>query len=701
MQDHVNNTGGGVMLQRIDGMPSISELVAFGEGSACVLVEGDVEPACASLCSNVSEGCAGFLAHTSGDQAGLCCLYRAYTMNGVFLSQPGASFYSMSSCTKCHNDDVPSTILSHGMCTPLAIPPTFARSFGATPQGETPTTQGSLTVGLPVEDGQVLFQFDADSSVASGGVVFHFDGLVGLRLNISGALVASGGGLAVGTYSLLVTATLTMDVCREGVASKRDCSTTVNVQFHVVSFINCPSQLDFFTPAQAEPSEVMVQWPVPRVLPTIGGVVVTEVGVGGSQLRIGTHHALYEARGLDIGVPVCEFDVNVHAGIFIDIIDIGVVNNAGDGTGERVYYLIDTLGLTKAKRTAPYLEVLPGQNISVGIQTSEPNPFSLVLHHGDTGRLILDLTWCSSRAGDLAQLRRQQDNSEVNLFTVELVESKQDLEAAGETIFFTVLPGSGYQSNDKGFCFGVRVRSSVITASRSFESVNLHYAHPHRRRRRREDVGEDVPVLLQLAVGSIAAVVVTPKVARDVPHPFVGVSYFAIADVIPPVWVNCPSVPLKAEAKLGANGTAVTWPALMASDAVGMASISSNRAPGDYFTLMGSPHTVSAVATDLSGLQSTCEFRVVVSFAENAVSVVGLLQHEFPVQFTAGEEGTFPSIVQDVAFKRNSTDNTFDPSMDQLSVNFANTTMFRVRDAPCAGMRPRNGDALLVDQNDG
>lgn len=74
-------------------------------------------------------------------------------------------------------------------------------------------------------------------------------------------------------------------------------------------------------------------------------------------------------------------------------------------------------------------------------------------------------------------------------------------------------------------------------------------------------------------------------------------------------WIGCPTAPVIGYAPPGQIQTSVSWEEPTAVDNVAVTGVSKSALPGDIFSIVGSPHSITYTATDGSQT-SFCTFQV-------------------------------------------------------------------------------------------
>ena len=669
-------------LQRVDEVPLDRQ--ALDTESSCMTVSIDSDDpvvTCGSWCRQ-SNGCTAFFVSSAmpATQA-QCCLQTSFSASRGFVDVNGGRFYSLPQCQQCK----PGFSLLQGICTPPLPPPLFAEGNGHLPGGAASQKNNTIAFGLPITPHQPLFIFQATSArnVSEQRPITYSlkEQRSPFTLNsTSGALLAPRYDQQfIGALSITVVATENVDDCATFPDGRRSCETMVTMNMLATGFSSCPSDSTYYV--RDNTSTIDVAWPHPVLVPNADGALHSTASHQPGQYGVGAVDVTFSSDPLDIGLAVCRFRVKVQNGLNVPISTIGELRSPL----QLLFFLVDSLGVTNARSDTPTLPLVPAQpTIAIGFTIEGMHPFTAEIPSGVTARFVVDMTWCTSTGQGLVDKDAPLSQGVGSAFLVAATGVSIATRARVQSCNFTDL-GSGFTLDNA--CFVFRAISddlmegvvSINALNIMFESDTAGASHTATQSAFRLVPGSST--YLQYSMSTDAAIA-------------------SMDDFQPPVWISCPpdDEPAREMAPAGANGTKVFWNMPLAVDTGGDVLVSWTHAPGDFFSIAGSPHTVTYTAEDNSGLQSQCVIRVIVDYATVANTFVGGMDTTFKQQVDINEQLRMFSVSHSVASKLSNSDNTFSQFITDLTVSLDGLNTITITLAMPQGralLRP-DGDALIT-----
>jgi len=211
-------------------------------------------------------------------------------------------------------------------------------------------------------------------------------------------------------------------------------------------------------------------------------------------------------------------------------------------------------------------------------------------------------------------------------------------------------------------CFRLTLNSSLITQNLRLRRINIAYTS-------RADLlpGETDPSFVYQFGSQTSMFVRFSPVGAGAPT--MPGARLIIDDVDPPAWQGCPLEPVTVLAEKYARGATATWLEPVAADQVSEVVIESTHAPGDYFTIVGSPHRVVYTAFDDSGFSSTCTILVEVGYDRVTWTTYGVLSTEFAQSVAFDPVVRHYTITQNLARQAADGEGTFDNALSSLTVD--------------------------------
>ena len=572
----------------------------------------DLVTPCYDRCSN-SSACTAFFVFTEGPAAGLCCLKSGY-QNRDYSPAVGGQFYAMVGCATCAGG-----FLQEGLtCTPRAEPPVFDTAPPARVTAPQTLAAGTTLADLEASSrgGFDPVTFTILSSSGANPAAFEMNATTGV-LTLRSAL-ASPGATTLRVQAMDARETCTRLVGNTVETLQGGCRLAIDIVVDVAAFINCPESFVHYLPPTGTTAQLT--WTTPSLGNAFGDVAVDVNLAGGSgprgldgpfTLPVGLTEVTYTAEALDVGAALtCAFSVRVLNGFSLSATTIGHIA----GTGTAFDFILDGDEVSGGGLAVPRFQgTVLGRTFALGIQAPSDRPFYFSIREAYFARIRVELAWCVDAA-----------NGQVPAPT------SPNFALAPAGITLTGLPdlaftdlGSGVSLD--GSCFRVAAVSEKITGRASFTSLDISLdltdveasgtGDPERRRRRRNTL-DYFP-----APGSIAGAqysAVDPASTPIGPGSNDPGAMLLLEDLVPPVWFGCPLQPIHVTAAVGSPSAEAFWNAPTATDNVAVASQSQTAEPGDSFSVVDSPHTVTYTAVDTAGLVSRCSFQVDVDFIPSA-----------------------------------------------------------------------------------
>lgn len=201
------------------------------------------------------------------------------------------------------------------------------------------------------------------------------------------------------------------------------------------------------------------------------------------------------------------------------------------------------------------------------------------------------------------------------------------VEFAGPTVPAVEFHDQGSGVTADGNCMRIALISAPTTTPMVLSGLVVSLsAEDHRRRR---DTSPQTPRTFYPVEPYHVAVVTTALNGSPLPSSLVGST--ALEDTQPPVFLNCPTAPIVAQAAAGALSATASWPTLLAVDnIVPNPTVTGSAAPNSAFSVIDSPHTVTYVASD--GVQeSRCTFHVIVNAPLTVTTRSATVSSAFPL----------------------------------------------------------------------
>jgi len=424
-----------------------------------------------------------------------------------------------------------------------------------------------------------------------------------------------------------------------------------------VAFVGCPSDIDIFE-ADATNSPTVKAWAEPSLLPELVGVLelATAGKTSDNAYPFGTTTIAYSSHvATDHGTPMCAFDIRVRAGFSTQLDTVGALTVASDS----LYFLIDGHGSTPALHFMPAFRAKAMQPLVASFSTDSGLPFSIDVPEGMHAQMFVSLSWCEAGViGDPSTLAKG------GAAGIELVSQSADDVVYVNSITFTD-GGSGYYGSAVGgdlSCFRMDLNSSIITRDMRLRRINVVYTS-------QVLPGESDPEFVyNFNPATSVFVRFSPTTAGAF---LVSGARLVIDDVDPPVWQGCPLEPITVKAAVYADGATAIWVPPIAVDEVTNVIMEQTHAPGDYFTILGSPHTVVYTAFDDNGFSSTCAILVAVEYERDTTTTYGVLSTEFAQSVTYDPVVRYFTIVQNLATHTSPAQSTFDPAFSTLSLDLS------------------------------
>jgi hypothetical protein len=239
--------------------------------------------------------------------------------------------------------------------------------------------------------------------------------------------------------------------------------------------------------------------------------------------------------------------------------------------------------------------------------------------------LLVGLHWCSSGAFPalIEPEQRLEAKITLTLHRVEIANvtvDKYNWDLASQDSFAT----------KDGRCFHMSGHSVPIDIPTPFSghglSIHFELGAPTRRQAL-NFTASYAPV----AVGSGLVLQYTPISTAAALKTDPGVRIRA-DDHFPPRITGCPT-DILVILERGKLELSVNWIEPIATDNVQVVSFVRSKAPGTFFSVLGSPHSVTYEATDSSGLKATCSFHIFVDFERQPVQASLLVDDTIRTDF--------------------------------------------------------------------
>jgi len=568
-----------------------------------------------------------------------------------FVDISGGEFYILPDCHQCK----PGYNLVRGICNPPLPPPQFVEGHGHLPNGSRLQDNTTIVFGLPVAADEPLFIFQANSSRNStkqGPITYKLKELFiafTFTLNATtGMLYApkSGASPFFGALSITVVATEGVDDCATLPDGKRSCESEITMQLLATGFSNCPSDQNYYV--QDGSLTAAASWTPPVLVPNNANSISSTMSHQPGSFGVGSVDVVFESDQLDVGTARCTFRVSVHIGIEVPINKVGELRSRS----QLLFFLIDGQGVTDARRDTPVLPLADWQStVSVGFTIEGSQHFTADIPPGVSAQFIVEMAWCKTTQAGLTK-RELVFNGTGMTTLVAPMGSSSSVRAQVSTIQFNDL-GSGFTESSN--CFVFRGISEAMTEGISIKALKIKFQAES------SLVATENSTLtgFRLIAGSSVFLQYSASV---------GDAVASMEDFKPPTWISCPGS-LHGWAKQEANGSAVSWNVPLAIDTGGAVVVSSTNSPGDYFSLDGSPHTVTYVAEDTAGLKSRCTFQVIVEHVTVANAFVGGMDTHFSKVVVSDQTLDLVFVTQSIASKVSDTNNSFSQFVTDLTVD--------------------------------
>ena len=543
-----------------------------------------------------------------------CCLYSSVG-SGIASthSSPGAAFYTPPQCDACAQG----YYKLGRRCYKYADPPAVEGGL----------TQRVLQIPLSTPVGTPLFRISAAAEPGFGPPRFSIDTPL-LHVNASGAV--SMAQALVGAEAISATVTI-LDhrascVLRDGgtglpILKQGPCEVQMPLVIRVAVFLSCPSTVNTYVPLDKNAANVA--WPEPRLPPFLGDLNVTvDLGdplVASPPYRygLGRRRVVYATPPLSIGGRIeCAFDVIVRHGASVSVTSIGRLLSQQRA---REFFVVE-LGATNDGARLPAIlgHLGPSQNLSLGLLPPVGKPFAITPPSGLQSTIEIDLRWC--RAGSSSGGATELTLGELDVVLVAV---------SGATPLTFEDLGSGVSSD--GSCVQMRARSSAITQPLLFlEMVITLRQQTNALPRRRRSTG---PAYLPVSHYHVGVVTRAPNGDELIlPGGEEELWATALEDTQPPIYLNCPGEAIVVQATDRQLTATATWEEIAAVDSiVPTVNVTGSHLSGAAFSILGSPHRVTFLASD--GVQTArCAFNVIVNYQPMLATFSDELNTTFPTR---------------------------------------------------------------------
>lgn len=195
-----------------------------------------------------------------------------------------------------------------------------------------------------------------------------------------------------------------------------------------------------------------------------------------------------------------------------------------------------------------------------------------------------------------------------------------------------------------GTCLRLALRSSNVTATVGFSSLDLSLEHPLNL-----PVGPWLPqrqyhvaVVVETSAATVSTFRFLSPLLNNIGLSELGgpVAALTLTDTESPVFLNCPAVTIVVKAAAGETSAQAFWTSPVAIDNLATdVAVTASARPGDFFSIVDSPHTVTYRASD--GVQETlCQFQIDIVFESRSVTYLE------PI-FSPRTDRNFPMLMTD------------------------------------------------------
>ncbi|EGD79003.1 TK/RTKC protein kinase [Salpingoeca rosetta] len=593
----------GAILLQVNRHPQLSTLVR-----PCQQLgpQDDYVAGCVTECRNETD-CTAFFVGVSGAEEGICCLYSSFSAIGSY-NRPGGSFYALSQCDVCDDGYFKSGI----GCRKLSVPPSVGQAEQAITLPLTATLGTEVArVNATVEAGYGPLSF----TPTRPSEVFAVNASTGVVTLMQPLAVASAISITIAVADAREECFALNEAGTDVTITAGGCvsHTTLNIQIAV--FIDCPKDESYYLAPELDALEV--SWTPPRLPSFLSLDVHNNTPAPPVSFGEGIHTVEYIAGPLDVGGNLqCVFDVALRYGFSILVESIG---HATSGPLLQDFLLADANLVDGGARPRGFSGDIISRPLAIGLQSKPGLPFTIFTRNSVQGRVVVQLQWCTS--GSVPSDPAAFVNGTT---TVKLLQPSDPLLSA--SLVFTDR-GSGV--TDDGRCFRIAAESSPVAGTLSFSGVDIAFTYTGPARARRSPSSPSVTIR-DYAPREPNFVVVQFGTEDGSPLDDNSGPFLSQEDTIAPRWLNCPTAPVVAHALPGEATAVADWEELVAVDNVQVVETHATHMPGDSFSVVQSPHTVTYTASD-GTLSTECTFQVEVTFDPITADVVATSDAVFSV----------------------------------------------------------------------